>query len=257
MKQINRSLHYLKKKYDTLIFEIITRSKLLKMTLQFLHKNFESFTSVFTNAFTNMDSSLTQFLKINSEYKDKQKAFQQDFNNLNSFFQKGYEMNNRMQQESDKVGVFVHDILGVAEKTNVLAYNALIQAARAGEAGKGFRVVAGQVRALADDSKAMISKVEGNINNLLDIIQEFNNLMLGMKDFVESTNSFFLESVEISDKEKEIVEVLANTRGKLNNAFSEYNNLKESLDQMMTKSFESDKEIEDFLLHFHETVNKQ
>ena len=51
----------------------------------------------------------------------------------------------------------------ISYRTRLLALNATIEAARVGSAGKGFEVVAGEVKALADQAKHAADKFEANV----------------------------------------------------------------------------------------------
>ncbi len=64
------------------------------------------------------------------------------------------EVMTHLQEKSRRIHVITEVINEIAARTNLLALNAAIEAARAGEHGRGFAVVAGEVRQLAQRTKA-------------------------------------------------------------------------------------------------------
>jgi len=66
----------------------------------------------------------------------------------------------------------------ISEKTNMLSFNASIEAARAGSAGKGFSVVATEIRQLAEQSRVTLTESFNNVKDMMNTVKkgiEFSN----------------------------------------------------------------------------------
>ncbi len=68
-----------------------------------------------------------------------------------------------LEQAAREIGKVVGVITHIAEKTNLLALNASIEAARAGDAGRGFAVVAIEVKDLASQTAQSTEDIQGRI----------------------------------------------------------------------------------------------
>lgn len=101
-----------------------------------------------------------------------------------------------LQGSSQQIGAIISLIQQISSQTNLLALNAAIEAARAGSAGRGFAVVAGEVRSLAERSRAAAADISGLVR---DIQSDTNNALDGISTL--STNATATSSQGTMTKE--------------------------------------------------------
>ena len=92
-----------------------------------------------------------------------------------------------LAKAADEIGEIATLIQTIAQRTNLLALNASIEAARGGEAGRGFAVVASEVKELAMQTsnatnnvaeriQAMQSTTTSSVSDLNSIVEQINKL---------------------------------------------------------------------------------
>ena len=118
----------------------------------------------------------------------------------------------------------VQDILstidGISMRTNLLALNALVEAARAGDAGKGFAVVADEIKSLAEQTKAAtenitvilseldedVQRVTTSINHSVHTVGEQNRLIEETKRKFDAIDTGVNQLMEIISDFKRVID---------------------------------------------------
>jgi methyl-accepting chemotaxis protein len=93
---------------------------------------------------------------------------------------------------------------GLAEKSNLLAVNASIEASHAGEVGKGFKVVAQEIKALAEQSKQATDQVRSILH---EIQKAITASALALEQGLKSVN----EGSQKSKDAVQTIEILSNS----------------------------------------------
>lgn len=102
-------------------------------------------------------------------------------------------LSGKVNEVSDIVGV----ISEISSRTNLLALNASIEAARAGDAGRGFAVVADEIRQLSEQTKDSTDKIRAVIAELNDEAGKANAAVHKTISSVDRQNEMIANTKEV------------------------------------------------------------
>jgi len=150
-----------------------------------------------------------------------------------------------LSEKTNQIGMIINVVEDIANKTDMLALNASIEAAKAGEHGKGFAVVASEVRSLADQSKKATEKistliqeiqssvnstvlateegakkVDAGVSHILEVGSTINNSITIIQTTADSANEISISSRQESLANDQVAEAMTH----INNGMKETSN---------------------------------
>lgn len=126
-----------------------------------------------------------EFSKLNETIKNAQKE--------RSELDKKVKLLNERITEISK---FIQNIEEVAAQTNLLSFNASIEAARAGQAGRGFRIIANEVKNLAGRTTLISGDIYKKMQDLHKDVQSLVAENKKHNDFMDSLQETAIDSNE-------------------------------------------------------------
>ena len=113
----------------------------------------------------NLEQTLEQFSDISMQVQKIEESGRLFFNQFS-----------QLNTEIVSIEKFIVAIQSIAMNTQLLAFNASIEAAHAGQAGKGFRVIANEIKKLSSNTDDMSRKISETINRLRSDIDRLVSL---------------------------------------------------------------------------------
>ncbi len=164
---INRNIEQIKNQLST----VVTAFEEIRATSESTSNN----SSTIDASMTKVLESNTAVEKAISQREDEILEATANARRLSDLFRKLSEKSGSIQNASE-------EIRDVSDRTNVLAINASIEAARAGTVGRGFRIIANEVKKLANQTGSFAEDISKVISEFTLMLQEIEQQMA---DFTE------------------------------------------------------------------------
>lgn len=122
----------------------------------------------------------------------------------------------RLAESSQEISKIVSIISGISEKTNLLAFNASIEASRAGEHGEGFRIVADEVRRLAErvtestkEISQLVETIQTETGEVLETMEESTAQVVAGTELVGETKQNLQQLAQLSEKTDQLLQSIS------------------------------------------------
>ncbi len=143
--------------------------------------------------------------EIKQHVTERIDSMNEKMSELSSVLAKSLEDSKKVKE----INTLTKNILDIAEKTNLIAVNASIEAARAGQAGKSFAVVASEVSNLAANSKQTANNIQNISRDVTTAVEELAANAQKVLDFINTDVMADYDSfVETGDKYEQTADTM-------------------------------------------------
>ncbi|MFW6361881.1 MAG: methyl-accepting chemotaxis protein [Spirochaetota bacterium] len=141
--------------------------------------------------------SLTQDIHLLKDEQEKNETLIDDFIGIRDGYSAEAE---RIRSDMNSIGEFVGTINDLADRTNVLAINASIEAARAGRAGDGFAVIGTEIQKLSRSSKEVAERIhatiETSVTSVNDSVCKYNKRIAAAVNRLEQSGHSYAALIQ-------------------------------------------------------------
>ncbi len=155
-----------------------------------------------------------QFQASVQEIRDSIQTIEGGIENLFKMLSAVNEVTNHVESDVNTATEVVGKISSNASRSNILALNASIEAARSGEHGRGFAVVATEMGKLANDSgssateiKTTLNTITGHLVSIISSIKDANGVAQEHMENISSIQKILEKTVVLSEKLEKNVNV--------------------------------------------------
>lgn len=156
----------------------------------------------------NLSSSTEELSATSEEIASSATLLSED---ISEMVQQANDISSLIEQTNKILG-FINQ---TASTSNILGLNASIEAARAGEHGRGFKVVADEIRKMAEssgnavtESKSILTAIQEKINLLHKKAEEISNIALTQASVTEEISATVQELASETDAVKKIANII-------------------------------------------------
>ncbi|MBQ1710127.1 MAG: hypothetical protein II032_03335 [Treponema sp.] len=195
------------KRQKNILSNLISSSSQMEIST----RNLQTMSEENVNGLNNISDSITKLTQSINETESSYRQYAEKFQ--------------RIIEDTRNINHFIEEIQKISNQTNLLSFNASIEAAHAGSAGAGFRIIANEVKKLSENTAVTTNKMMENVARLENSIKAME------EETAKNTNALnqLTKNAEFALK---------------------------SYDQVMQKNNSASQSVQDFANHINDNVSQ-